>query len=423
MKYECDRCNFSTDKRYNFKQHLERVKKCKPIKSNTSCQTQLKYLQTELNTSLACEFCNQKFAFPSGKSRHKKKCTQNPNPIVTTSSAITNNIDIEESYPPPNNIHTGSTSVTDTQIKNTHEVLLVDFIQKAFDSNDSQQQLFVESFKLYLNHNPDTEFIIDLDSVYEWIGFSRKDPAKRLLFDKFEENVHYKIFFHRSVENSQQAIGSEFRGRPSEQIMMTINCFKKFCLKADTKKADQVHDYYIKLENALHQYLEFQRNQQLILQRHNLLIENFKEKPVLYCSQIINSQQPNEEVLCKFGRSNDIANRYSGHCSEFGSNNIFFKHVFECNDNVKAERLLRQHPKIINNVVTRTINNKEHTELITMTSELTEKVIENVMKEVTKEINNNSKSKEIELEIEKEKTKQLQIQLEILKLKNNNNFS
>ena len=26
---------------------------------------------------------------------------------------------------------------------------------------------------------------------------------------------------------------------------MTINTFKKFCLKAGTKKADEIHDYYL----------------------------------------------------------------------------------------------------------------------------------------------------------------------------------
>jgi len=40
-------------------------------------------------------------------------------------------------------------------------------------------------------------------------------------------------------------------GMNKEQIMLTINTFKKFCLKSETKKADEVHDYYIKLEELL----------------------------------------------------------------------------------------------------------------------------------------------------------------------------
>ena len=35
-------------------------------------------------------------------------------------------------------------------------------------------------------------------------------------------------------------------GQNKEQILMNINTFKKLCLKAGTKKADEIHDYYIK---------------------------------------------------------------------------------------------------------------------------------------------------------------------------------
>ena len=44
-------------------------------------------------------------------------------------------------------------------------------------TND-QQQLFISSFYCYLNHNSKTDFIISLDSVWKWCGFSRIDPAK-----------------------------------------------------------------------------------------------------------------------------------------------------------------------------------------------------------------------------------------------------
>jgi hypothetical protein len=183
-----------------------------------------------------------------------------------------------------------------------------------------------------------------------------------------------------------------------------------------------------------------------IIETHNMLIDNFKGKPVLYCSLIIASSgiassgiapsgiasSSSQEVLFKFGHSNDIANRYNGHRSEFGNNNIFFRHVYECNDNVKAERLLKQHPLIEKNVVTRKINNQDHRELIQITNDLTEYALDQIMKEVTTIINSNP-SNEIDLELEKEKTKQkeieeitkqeiektkqMQIQLEMLKFR------
>jgi len=42
-------------------------------------------------------------------------------------------------------------------------------------------------------------------------------------------------------------------GHNKEIIMLNIARFKKFCLKAGTKKADEIHEYYIKLEETLHE--------------------------------------------------------------------------------------------------------------------------------------------------------------------------
>ena len=38
--------------------------------------------------------------------------------------------------------------------------------------------------------------------------------------------------------------------------MLNIETFKKYCLKAGTKKADEIHDYYIKLENVLQEIIK-----------------------------------------------------------------------------------------------------------------------------------------------------------------------
>jgi hypothetical protein len=41
-----------------------------------------------------------------------------------------------------------------------------------------EQQMFVTSFSLYLQCNPRRDFVVDLEDVYEWVGFTRKDNAK-----------------------------------------------------------------------------------------------------------------------------------------------------------------------------------------------------------------------------------------------------
>lgn len=118
----------------------------------------------------------------------------------------------------------------------------------------SQQQMYVANFYCFLNHDSDKDFIIDFDNVWKWVGFTRKDNGKKLLEKFFKLDIDYKIVFLRLEEN---LLG----GRPSETIMITINTFKKFCLKAGTKKADEVHDYYIKLEKLLNETVNEQTNQ------------------------------------------------------------------------------------------------------------------------------------------------------------------
>src|SRR5690606_12113436 len=99
---------------------------------------------------------------------------------------------------------------------------------------------------------------------------------------------------------------TETRGRKPEYITLTVNCFKKLCLKSRTKKADEVHDYFIFLEyivnvSVVEQSEEFQnrlrikdqelsiKDQELKLKdidKQNSLIENFKNKQVLYLIKV-----------------------------------------------------------------------------------------------------------------------------------------
>jgi hypothetical protein len=74
-----------------------------------------------------------------------------------------------------------------------------------------------------------------------------------------------------------------------EQIMMTINTFKKFCLKAATKKADEIHDYYIKLEELLHEIIN-EESQELKLQLENKdkeYIDKLKKQKIIERQNIL----------------------------------------------------------------------------------------------------------------------------------------
>ena len=45
---------------------------------------------------------------------------------------------------------------------------------------DEEQQMFVASFYCFLKYNPTSDFVIDLDEVWQWIGFSTKQKKQKL---------------------------------------------------------------------------------------------------------------------------------------------------------------------------------------------------------------------------------------------------
>ena len=147
-----------------------------------------------------------------------------------------------------------------TRLTKDYENKLLMKIKKNF--NENQQQLFVASFYCFLNYDKKNDFVIDFDNVWKWLGFTRKDSAKKLLEKFFIRDIDYTIALRQQAERKNEG------GFNKETIMLNINTFKKFCLKADTKKADEVHDYYIKLEELLQETIN-EESTELKLQLSN----------------------------------------------------------------------------------------------------------------------------------------------------------
>jgi hypothetical protein len=98
-----------------------------------------------------------------------------------------------------------------------------------------------------LNHHPTNDFIIDLDNIWKWLGFSQKARVKELLEKHFVSEKDY--IKPLSLERKQTSGGRG--GHNKETFLMNVKTFKALCLKAGTKKADQIHDYYMKLEEII----------------------------------------------------------------------------------------------------------------------------------------------------------------------------
>uniref|UniRef100_A0A6C0E090 MSV199 domain-containing protein n=1 Tax=viral metagenome TaxID=1070528 RepID=A0A6C0E090_9ZZZZ len=145
-----------------------------------------------------------------------------------------------------------------TRLSKEYENKLVNKIKYNF--SDNQQQLFVASFYTFLNYDAKKDFVIDFDNVWKWLGYTRKSDGKRVLEKFFVINVDYKLATETSVASFDTSNKSH-GGQNKETILLNVNTFKKFCLKAGTKKADEVHDYYIKLEELLQETINEETNE------------------------------------------------------------------------------------------------------------------------------------------------------------------
>jgi hypothetical protein len=150
-----------------------------------------------------------------------------------------------------------------------------------------RNKIWIKQSNAYLNYNSKTDFVVDFDNVWKWTGFTRKDNAKRVLEKNFTNHIDFNIKKSDIIhEETAPQVGGIFPepvngGQNKETIMLTVNTFKKFCLKANTKKADEIHEYYIKLEELLHEtlneeteelrlQLENTNNEKLKLEEHNI---------------------------------------------------------------------------------------------------------------------------------------------------------
>ena len=70
-----------------------------------------------------------------------------------------------------------------TKLNGNYQSKLVEKVKNNF--SNYEQQLFLSSFYCYLKYDSKNDYVIDLDNVWQWLGFSSKFNAKRLLENNF----------------------------------------------------------------------------------------------------------------------------------------------------------------------------------------------------------------------------------------------
>lgn len=147
-----------------------------------------------------------------------------------------------------------------------------------------EQMIFVDSFHVYLKYGYRTEFVVDLDDVYQWIGFPRKDHAKATLTRSLTLDAQY-IIQQTQQEGAACHVLPDGRGC-KETILMTVRGFKTLCLASNTDRAKCIREYYLTMEDVLmehtQQLLERQRtisdDAQTLLEEQKVELHHYRSK-------------------------------------------------------------------------------------------------------------------------------------------------
>jgi hypothetical protein len=286
-----------------------------------------------------------------------------------------------------------------SKLSNAYNNKLINKIKDNF--TDFESQLFVSSFYCYLNYDKNIDFVVDLDDIWKWLGFQQKYNSIRMLEKHFKLNIDYKTapqvgratstntnLAHATsgTVSEQEPTVKQNGGHNKQTILLTIKCFKSLCLKAQTKKAGEIHEYYMKMEEVLHQIVEEETDELRLQleQKENIILENNitiknskkeKQKAVeqaiivhfplntecIYFGTIDNTNEENEKLI-KFGHTNDLATRLQDHRKKY--NNFVLVEAFRVQNKVEIENLIKTYPKIKRQIRTLELNGKNKTEII-----------------------------------------------------------
>ena len=287
-----------------------------------------------------------------------------------------------------------------TRLSQQYNNLLLEKLQENFST--FEQQLFVSSFYCYLNYDKNTDFVVDLDDVWRWLGFTQKVAARLLIESNFKISVDYKIVTSDDSDDEQPShspnkSGSDkpkkHGGHNKQTIKLTIRCFKLLCLKAQTKKAGEIHEYYMKMEETLHQILDTETSElraQLEqsaaqLEQKNEVISTLNQATItltqekkraiektlisqfpvntecIYFGTIDNTNADNEKLI-KFGHTNNLAARVADHHKKY--TNFILAAAFRVHNKVEIENYIKDHPKIKRQLRTIEVAGKNKTEII-----------------------------------------------------------
>ena len=187
--------------------------------------------------------------------------------------------------------------------------------------NDTDEKIFSAHFALYIQHDgQENTYPIDFDDVWKWCEYDKKYNAKNVLEKHFIKDKDYiinnKTLLLQDNDNKTSLLQKKEQyndtrgGQNKEFIMLNIDTFKEFCMKASTPKAKIIRSYYIKLEKIFMSFtkeqLEYSKNQNKALEiaKNKTFKDAYTKQYVVYTMKLQSFE--NGSYIMKIGKTDDI---------------------------------------------------------------------------------------------------------------------
>lgn len=308
-------------------------------------------------------------------------------------------------------------------LDNTYDCKLLEKVKRSL--NENEQKIFLTHYYCYHMYDPEKDFVIDLDNVWKWLGFSQKYNAKYLLERHLKQDVDYII----SKDRKEEKKGGR-GGHNKETILMNMKAFKKLCMTADTQKACEIQEQFIKFEKIMIEYVLEDENDELrsqlqantvetenrvvyekTLEREKTLLEKYAiSGPLIYIIKVKTYQDGT--YVIKIGESRmGIRMRYGDHRRSYEE--CVLLDCFPTEKSKNFEKFLHQHPKIRPNKVKTLENHENENELFLVGKELTYKMVIDIIQQHKNNYNYNVNDLLTKIEM-------LETKIEMLETENRN---
>jgi hypothetical protein len=233
------------------------------------------------------------------------------------------------------------------------------------------------------------------------------------------------------LENQQNGTKG---GQNKEIFLMNIDTFKLLCIKANTTKSNELHEYYVLLEQITMETIKeeceemnkiLQKSNEINAQKiieikedanikiHNKLIQIHHKKNVVYLCKI--KDHENGKFIIKIGSTQNIKERMANIKNTYIANPVVME-IFECNHHVQFENWIRSYPSIKHLYFPLKKNNDCFAKETFLVNEEECRSIVQVIKEELKKIQDNAEMADLEKKIEYEHAMRARIEMDLKRL-------